>query len=85
MDNVSEQGLLEVLAAFDGLGGTSIELAAWELFAPETKLAPAWASIRAHDWVYPAGRDDVYDEQLWRLTDAGWSAVRSASLGAAQR
>lgn len=77
MDILSEQGLLGVLAAFDQLGGTSVGLAAWELFTTEQAIADAWNDAHARGWLYPAARDDVYGEQLWRLTDSGWAAART--------
>ena len=77
MDKISEQGLLEVLAAFDGLGGTSLGLAAWELYTTEQQLSDAWESAHSHGWLYLSGRDDVYNERLWRLTDSGWAAARA--------
>jgi hypothetical protein len=74
MEKISEQGLLEVLADFDDLGGASIGLVAWELFITEREVSDAWALAVAAGWLAPAGRDDVFGEQMWRLTPAGWTA-----------
>jgi hypothetical protein len=74
MEKISEQGLLEVLADFDGLGGASLGLVAWELFVTEEEVSEAWAFAVAAGWLAPAGRDEVYGEQLWRLTSEGWIA-----------
>jgi hypothetical protein len=75
MEKISEQGLLEVIADFDGLGGASLGLVAWELFVTEQEVSDAWASAVAAGWLAPAARDEVYGEQLWRLTAEGWIAL----------
>jgi hypothetical protein len=77
MEKISEHGLLEVLADFDGLGGASPGLVAWELFVTEQEVSDAWAFAVAAGWLAPAGRDGVYGEQLWRLTSEGWIARAS--------
>jgi hypothetical protein len=74
MQKISEHGLLEVLADFDELGGASPGLVAWELFVTEQEVREAWAFAVAAGWLAPAGRDQVYGEQLWRLTGEGWNA-----------
>ncbi|HWE08266.1 MAG TPA: hypothetical protein VG325_02860 [Solirubrobacteraceae bacterium] len=74
MEKISEQRLLEVLADFDGFGGASLGLVAWELFVTEEDVREAWAVAVAAGWLAPAGRDDVFGEQLWRLTSEGWIA-----------
>ena len=47
MKNISEQGLLNVVADFDQLGGASPGLVAWELFVTETDVSEAWAAMVA--------------------------------------
>jgi hypothetical protein len=79
MEKISEQGLLEVLADFDELGGASEGLVAWELFVTEREVREAWAFAVAAGWLAPAGRDEVYGEQLWRLTSEGWLARTARS------
>jgi hypothetical protein len=74
MEKISEQGLLEVLADFDRLGGASLGLVAWELFVTEQDVTEAWEIAVASGWLAPAEQDDVYGEQLWRLTAEGWTA-----------
>ena len=74
MQEVSEHGLLEVLADFDELGGTSPGLVAWEFFAGESMVRETWALAVAAGWLTPAGSDEVYGERLWRLTAEGWNA-----------
>ncbi len=74
---ISEQGLLDVVADFDELGGASKGLVAWEMFVTERDVSEAWTSAIAAGWLVPAGWDDVFDERLWRLSDEGWQA-RSA-------
>lgn len=77
MKRISEQGLLDVIADFDQLGGASLGLVAWEMFVSEQDVSEVWASAQAAGWLEPAGWDDVFGEQLWRLTGPGWLA-RSA-------
>lgn len=79
MDKISEQGLLEVLADFDEHGGSSIGLVAWELFTTERQVRYVWDRAIAEGWLAPAGLDETYDEQLWRLTPKGWAAHRQVS------
>jgi hypothetical protein len=78
MKKISEQGLLDVLADFDEQGGASLGLVAWELFLTERDVSETWAAAIAAGWMEPAGWDDVFGEQLWRLTEGGWVA-RTAS------
>jgi hypothetical protein len=74
MDGISVRQVLEVLADFDGLGGASLRLVAWELFVEEQRVAKAWEQMLAGGLLKPAGRDPADDEQLWRLTAGGWAA-----------
>jgi hypothetical protein len=80
VDEISEQGLLEVLADFDIHGGSSLGLVAWELSATEQQVRYPWDHAIAEGWLAPAGRDETDDEQLWRLTPRGWAAHRRASM-----
>ncbi len=80
MKKISEQGLLDVVADFDQLGGASLGLVAWEMFVSELEVSEAWASALSAGWLEPAGWDDVFGERLWRLSDDGWLA-RSARRG----
>jgi hypothetical protein len=76
LDPVSLQQVLEVVAEFDDSGGASLGLVAWELCADEEELvAPVWQQAISHGLIRPAGRD--WQEQLWRLSSAGWAAARS--------
>jgi hypothetical protein len=76
LDPVSLQQVLEVVAEFDDTGGASLGLVAWELCADEQELvAPVWQQAITHGLIRPAGRD--WQEQLWRLSSAGWAAARS--------
>ena len=74
MKKISEQGLLEVVAEFDELGGASLGLIAWELYVTEAEVSEAWASAIAAGWLEASGWDEVSGEQMWRLTAAGWEA-----------
>ena len=79
MEKITEQGLLDVVADFDELGGASLGLVAWELSCAEAEVSEAWAAAVAAGWLAPAGRDEVYDERLWRLTATGWGARKPRS------
>lgn len=72
---VSIQQVLEVAAEFDHSGGASLGLVAWELCVDEELVAAAWQQATSHGLMSPAGRD--CDEQLWRLSAAGWASTRS--------
>jgi hypothetical protein len=70
---VSLQQLLEVAGEFDDYGGASLGLVAWELCVEDDLVAPAWQQAIADGLIAPAGRD--CQEQLWRLSSAGWAAA----------
>jgi hypothetical protein len=69
---ISLQGVLDVVGEFDGGGGASIGLVAWELSVDESLVSTAWEQARAKGLIAPAGYDQ--HEQMWRLTAAGWAA-----------
>lgn len=71
---VSIQQMLEVIAEFDHFGGASLGLVAWELCVDGDLVAAAWQQAISHRLMSPAGRD--WQEQLWRLSAAGWAATR---------
>ena len=73
LSSVSLRRLLEVAAEFDHFGGASLGLVAWELCVEEELVAPAWRRAVSDGLIAPAGRD--YQEQLWRLSSAGWVAA----------
>ena len=68
---ISQHAVLEVVGEFDECGGASIGLVAWELCVDESTVSAAWEKARATGLIAPAGRDQ--QEQLWRLTSAGWA------------
>jgi hypothetical protein len=72
---VSLQLVLDVLAEFDDSGGASLGLVAWELGVDEELVASAWRKAIDHGLIRAAGRDS--QEQLWRLTSAGWAETRT--------
>ena len=74
---VSLQQLLEVVAEFDRYGGASPGLVAWELCVEEQLVAAAWQRATRDGLIAPAGRD--HEEQLWRLSPAGWAAATNAT------
>ncbi len=67
--------LLDTLAGFDGSGGASLALAAWELCAEEHQLRDAWEQAIADGLLRPSGHNHVYGEDLWRLTAGGWEVL----------
>jgi hypothetical protein len=69
---ISVQAVLEVAGEFDGSGGASVGLVAWELCIDERLVRGAWERARLAGLIAPAGHDQ--HEQLWRLTPAGWAA-----------
>lgn len=69
---ISVQAVLEVVGEFDGSGGASVGLVAWELCIDEPLVLGAWGRARVAGLIAPAGHDE--HEQLWRLTPAGWAA-----------
>jgi hypothetical protein len=71
--------VLEVVADFEESGGATLGLVAWELSVDELQVADAWEQAQAERLLEPAGRDNVHDEQLWRLTAAGWVAHDASS------
>jgi hypothetical protein len=71
---ISVQAVLEVVGQFDESGGASVGLVAWELCIDERLVLAAWERARVAGLIAPAGHD--LDEQLWRLTPAGWAARR---------
>jgi hypothetical protein len=81
MNKIAVQELLEVLGEFDGLGGASPGLVAWELFVDQTAVTAAWEHALSEGWLTEAGHDVADDEQLWKLTLTGWVAVRERSPG----
>jgi hypothetical protein len=82
-DPVSLQQVLEVVAEFDDFGGASLGLVAWEMCVDEQLAADAWQHAISDGLIRPAGRD--WQEQLWRLSSAGWAAARSECAAAPER
>ena len=74
---VSLRQLLEVVAEFDRYGGASLGLVAWELCVEEQLVGAAWQPATRDGLIAPAGRDR--QEQLWRLSPAGWAAAANAA------
>jgi hypothetical protein len=72
---VSLQQVLEAVGEFDDCGGASLGLVAWELCVDEELVAPAWQQAINHGLIKPAARDS--QEQLWRLSSAGWTVART--------
>jgi hypothetical protein len=65
--------LLEVIAEFEQLEGTSLELAAWELGVDRARLKTAWSSAIDDGLIEPCGIQvvDGRQERMWRLSDRG--------------
>jgi hypothetical protein len=73
--DVSVARLIDVIADFGELGGTSLELAAWELDVAQVRLKAAWASAVDDGLIEPCGIQfvDGRAEKMWRLSDRGSS------------
>ncbi|HEY5316749.1 MAG TPA: hypothetical protein VIJ20_02125 [Solirubrobacteraceae bacterium] len=65
---ISVERLMAVMRDFDEFGGASIELVAWELGEPTSRIDPAWSKLLADGRLEPAGVDSVFGEPLWRLS-----------------
>jgi hypothetical protein len=76
---LSLRQVLEVVAEFDDYGGASLGLVAWELSVGDEQVAAAWRQAISQGLMTPAGQDG--QEQLWRLSPAGWAAARSERDG----
>ncbi len=68
-DAVSISELLDVVAQFDQSGGSSVELAAWELNADAKVVAKLWSEVAADGLIAQAGMDPGTGEAMWRLSD----------------
>jgi hypothetical protein len=64
---ISLERLLAVMRDFDEFGGASIDLVAWELGEPPSRINAVWAKAIADGVLEPAGVDSVFGEPLWRL------------------
>ena len=69
IDEISVDQLMVVMRDFDEFGGASIELVAWELGAPPSRLDAAWSRAVAEGMLEPAGVDSVFGEPIWRLSE----------------
>jgi hypothetical protein len=65
---ISVERLLSVMRDFDEFGGASLELVAWELSEPPSRIDPAWSKLIAQGLIEPAGVDSIFGEPLWRLS-----------------
>jgi hypothetical protein len=65
--DISVERLVAVMRDFDEFGGASIELVAWELGEPASRIEPTWSKLIADGQIEPAGVDSVFGEPLWRL------------------
>jgi hypothetical protein len=62
----------------DVSGGANLRLVAWELSVEERRVGHAWEQAVNDGLVKVVGRDPASDEELWRLTPGGWSALAAA-------
>ena len=75
---VSVNDVLDVVARFDEFGGASVELTAWELNAHQPLVATAWSCAIRDGLLEPAGTEPDSGEDMWRLSDTGRRANKSA-------
>jgi hypothetical protein len=66
--DISVERLLSVMRDFDEFGGASLELVAWELGEPSSRIHPAWSKLVADGVIEPAGVDSTFGEPLWRVS-----------------
>ncbi len=69
IDEISVDQLMVVMRDFDEFGGASIELVAWELGEPPSRLDAAWSRAVAEGMLEPAGVDSVFGEPLWKISE----------------
>jgi len=67
--------VLGVVGDRDRSGGANLRLVAWELSVEERRVADGWEQAVNEGLIRIAGRDPDRDEELWRLTPGGWSAL----------
>jgi hypothetical protein len=78
MGGISMHDVLSVVGGFDGSGGASLGLVAWELSVEEAQVVVSWTEALKDGLLEPARRDPVGDEHMWRLTADGWAALDRA-------
>jgi hypothetical protein len=66
---ISLERLMAVMRDFDEFGGASLELVAWELGEPPSRISAAWTKAVDEGVLEPAGVDSVFGEPLWRLSE----------------
>jgi hypothetical protein len=66
---ISLERLIAVMRDFDEFGGASLELVAWELGEPPSRIRDTWSKAIADGVLEPAGVDSVFGEPLWQLTE----------------
>jgi hypothetical protein len=71
MNQITTLQILRVMDEFDAFGGSSIELAAWELDVGVPAMLDAWEQLAAAELIEVADLDLDTGELTFRLTDAG--------------
>jgi hypothetical protein len=66
---VSLERLMAVMRDFDEFGGASLELVAWELGEPPSRINAVWTKAIADGVLEPAGVDTAFGEPRWRLSE----------------
>jgi hypothetical protein len=67
--DISVERLVVLMQDFEEFGGASIELVAWELGEPASRINEAWSKAVTEGLLEPAGVDSVFGEPLWRLSE----------------
>jgi hypothetical protein len=69
---LSLESVLDVLADFDGFGGASIQLVAWELDVDETVVEQIWTAAVSDGLIERSGvRESDARHEMWRITERG--------------
>ncbi len=76
--------VLGVLDDFDGFGGASEELVAWELGLEPESVRDSWNRAIAQGLFAPAPRDNIFGEEMWRLSAKGRMMLEIAEVTQAE-
>jgi hypothetical protein len=71
--------VLCVVEDFDGFGGASEELVAWELGIEHDDVRPVWGQAIDQALLIVAPRDRIFDEAMFRLSPRGRARLADSS------
>jgi hypothetical protein len=76
MTEITRAEVLAALGDFDGSGGASLSLLAWELVRTPESVAPTWDAAEAEGLIRAVGPGALAGEKMYRLTAGGWDELR---------